>query len=123
MSGINLFVDTNILVYLLNGNKYIADILDHNQIHISFITELELLSKQDLSPVEIKHVQGLINQCIVIDINDAIKKQAIALRKQYRFKIPDALVAASAMYYELPLLTSDKQFSKIQETDILILDI
>lgn len=123
MIGINLFVDTNILVYLLNGNKYIADILDHNQIHISFITELELLSKQDLSPVEIKHVQGLINQCIVIDINDAIKKQAITLRKQYRFKIPDALVAASAMYYELPLLTSDKQFSKIQETDILILDI
>ncbi|MCD4696513.1 MAG: hypothetical protein K8S16_09765 [Bacteroidales bacterium] len=43
MSGNSLFVDTNIILYLLSGNSTIADILHKKQIFISFITQLELL--------------------------------------------------------------------------------
>ncbi len=36
-------VDTNIILYILNGNKELAEKLYKKNIHISFITELELL--------------------------------------------------------------------------------
>jgi predicted nucleic acid-binding protein len=49
MSGNKLFVDTNIFLYLLDGDNTVADVLSGNQIYISFITELELLSFHKLS--------------------------------------------------------------------------
>jgi len=55
MNGNNLMIDTNIAIYLLNGNKQIADLLDQKNIFISFITELELLSKSDLTTNE-RHI-------------------------------------------------------------------
>ena len=36
--------DTNIIIYLLEGDSAIAELFDQNSIFISFITELELLS-------------------------------------------------------------------------------
>ena len=52
MIGNKIFVDTNIILYLLNGDETIADLLDGKQIYISFITELELLSFKNLNDTE-----------------------------------------------------------------------
>lgn len=41
--------DTNIIIYLLQGDKAIAELFDQNIISISFITELELLSAKKYS--------------------------------------------------------------------------
>lgn len=43
MNGNNLFLDTNIVLYLLSGDKTVADILFEKTVFISFVTELELL--------------------------------------------------------------------------------
>jgi predicted nucleic acid-binding protein len=37
MSGSSLLIDTNIALYLLSGNKTIAEILDGSTIYVSFI--------------------------------------------------------------------------------------
>ena len=44
MSGNKLFIDTNIVLYLLNGDQTLAELLHEKQLYISFITELELLA-------------------------------------------------------------------------------
>lgn len=44
MNGNKVFVDTNIILYLLGGDSTIAELLNGKQIYISFITQLELLS-------------------------------------------------------------------------------
>ena len=41
MNGNNLFLDTNIILYLLNGDQTLADLLDGKKLYISVITELE----------------------------------------------------------------------------------
>jgi predicted nucleic acid-binding protein len=38
-------------------------------------------------------------------LNDDIVRRAIALRRQRRIKIPDAVVAATALHLGLPLMT------------------
>ena len=49
MSGSRLFVDTNILLYFLQGDREVIEMIADKNLVISFITELELLSFPKLS--------------------------------------------------------------------------
>jgi len=120
MSGNSLFVDSNIMLYLISGDETIADLLNEKHIFISFITELELLGFKELSVEESKKIHELIEESTVTDINSEIKKLVISLRKNYKLKLPDAIIAASAFYHNLPLITADKQLSQISELTILL---
>jgi len=122
MNGNKLFVDTNILIYLLQGEADIASILNEKDIVISVITELELKSFPKLSSKDSKLIDALINDCQVININDDIKKLAVEFRKSRKLRLPDAIVAASAHYSRLPLFTADKDFEKVEELDVVIFE-
>jgi len=119
MSGNSLFVDTNIILYLLSGNSTIADILHKKQIFISFITQLELLGYSAESEEENKIINDFISQCTVIDINQAIKKHVIAIRKKYKIKLPDAIIMASSIHFNIPLVSADSDFKKVEEINLL----
>ena len=43
MNGRNIFLDPNIILYLLSGAKTIASLLENKNIFVSFVAELELL--------------------------------------------------------------------------------
>lgn len=120
MSGNRLFVDTNILLYLISGDETVAELLDRKHITISFVTELELLGYKDLPESDLKIIQELINEATVIDINAEIKRLVVLLRKNHKIKLPDAIVVASALYLDLPLVTADKQLSQISELTLLL---
>ncbi len=107
--------DTNALIYFLKGDTRVLDIINENVIHISFISEIELLSKSTISKKEEKIINSLISDCIIIPYNDSLKSHVIHLRKKYKLKMGDALIAATAYYYQLPIITADKDFSNIQE--------
>ena len=77
MSGSKIFVDTNILIYLLQGDHELTQILNGKELVISIITELELLSFPGLKSNEIKVIKKLISDCQVININNEIKELAI----------------------------------------------
>lgn len=47
MSGNRFLIDTNIAIYLLAGDLRIAEMLDKTQIYFSFISELELLRREN----------------------------------------------------------------------------
>ena len=66
MSGNKIFLDTNILLYLLSGDITIAELLNGKQFYISFITQLELLGFSDLDPGEEEIIINLLNNCIII---------------------------------------------------------
>jgi predicted nucleic acid-binding protein len=119
MNGNNIFVDTNILLYLLNGDQTITEILDNKSIFISFVTELELLGYSKITEKEEIQIQELLSQLTIIDINSDIKKLAIKFRKSYKLKLPDLIIASTAYFLNQPLLTSDQQMSQIEEINIL----
>jgi hypothetical protein len=119
MSGSNLFVDTNILLLLLNGNRTIAQNIFEQNIFVSFITELELLVYKGISASEQKIIKSLLSDCVVIDINESVKKEVIKIKQKQKIKLPDAIIAATAIYLDLPLLSADKDFSKIDNLNLL----
>ena len=43
----------------------------------------------------------------------------IKLRRKYKIKLPDSIIAATSEYFNLPIITADKGFNKIEELNIL----
>ena len=123
MSGNKLFVDTNILIYLLNGDSDISKILDGKELVISVISELELKSFPNVTQTELAIIDSLVEECQVINLNQEIKKLAIEIRRTRKMKLPDAIVAASAYYSKLPIFTADKDFEKLEELDVIIYEV
>jgi len=122
MSGNNVFLDTNIVLYLLSGDTTIADLLMEQKIFVSFITELELLGYRDISKEDLIKIEEFLKEVTIVDINSEIKKVVVELRKNYKIKLPDAIVAATAFYLNIPLLTSDKELGKLTELQIVLYD-
>ena len=114
MNG-SLLIDTNIALYLLNGDKSISEILDNRNIYVSFITELELLGYPYLENEDISIIGEFLKNCIIVDLNQMIKKITISIKQQYKIKLPDAIIAATSYYLNIPLLSADKVFDKINE--------
>lgn len=123
MNGIDLqaVCDTNIAIYLLSGDKELADLLHGLDAKLSFISELELLSKPDMTQPEATKTKAFINSCTVIEMSPAIKKKTIEIRQRSRIKLPDAIVAATAISLNLPLITADQQFEKILGLTVVII--
>lgn len=69
-----------------------------------------------------KKLIALIDDCWCIEWNAEIKAQTINLRKKYKIKLPDAIIAATAITYELPLVSADQGFSQIEELDFILLN-
>ena len=59
MSGNKIFIDTNIAIYLLDGDTSLAEILDQKQLYISFVTQLELLGYQGLNRQQEQQIEEL----------------------------------------------------------------
>ena len=110
-----LIVDTNIIIYAFQGNNYIIDLIEGENLAISFITEIELLSWPKLTEQEILELKKFIHSCRVIEYSSSLKELVISIRKKYNLKMSDAFIAASAILDESPLLSGDNIFSKVKE--------
>ena len=119
MNGTNILLDTNIVLYLLNGEETIIPLLDEKNLFLSFITQLELLGNQHLKPGDILKIKQFISECTVIDITPAIKELVIDIRQKYNIKLPDSIILATSLWLNMPLITADQDFKKIDIADLI----
>ncbi len=122
MSGNKFLIDTNIALYLLSGNKTIASILEGADLYLSFVSELELLGYKKITGKEHAILKKFISDCIVVDINSEIKKNVISIRQESNVKLPDAIIAATAIFLAVPLLSADKDFRKVSGISLVLFE-
>jgi predicted nucleic acid-binding protein len=113
MNGKEILVDTNIILYLLEGSDTLEGILQGKDIYLSFITELELIEYKGNSEAKEKQILDLLNDCSIISMNNLIKEKYVELRKQHHLKLADTIIAATAMVFDMPVITADKQFKTV----------
>lgn len=119
---IDFIADTNFLIYAHEGEQIIEPFLEYN-FGISFISEIELLGFKGITNAEEVKLKQMIADCFSIEWNGKIKEQTIALRRKYTIKLPDAIVAASSLVYGITLVSADKGFSKIEELDLVLIEV
>ena len=99
--------DTNILIDLLNGVvEANNEVGRYSQVAISRVSWIEVLTgvrdEEDQNRVE-----NLLAFFEMIELDEAVSRRAIELRRQYRLKVPDAIVFASAKLGDSVLVTRD----------------
>jgi predicted nucleic acid-binding protein len=105
VAGVIALFDSNIVIDFLNGIEAARDeLVQYNQVYISPITWVE---------AQVKAPQGLEDATrLAIDANfkriemtEAVLIESLALRRNHRLKLPDALIWACARVNGWPLVT------------------
>jgi len=99
-------LDSNIIIYHLNKEPIATNFLSDNcdYIAISQITFVEVLSFP-FSKEEELNVRELLSHFKIIDMTTNISNQAIKNRKLKKIKIPDNIIASTAIVHHLILVT------------------
>jgi predicted nucleic acid-binding protein len=120
MNGLRFVADTNFLINVHEGITKTEPFLDGTVI-ISIISEIELLGWPGLTSLEKRKLKTMLEDCIIIDLNPEIKDLAIEIRQQFSIKTPDAIIAATSKFMQLPLVTFDKGFKKLKNIEIILI--
>jgi predicted nucleic acid-binding protein len=109
--GIKYLWDTNTVIYYLQqqfpaqAEKFMDNLLREAPACISSITEIELLCWTTATEKDMKVLNDFISDTLVVELERVIKLKAADIRKQYKLKLPDAIITATALVYELTLIT------------------
>jgi len=110
-----IILDTNIIIELFKGNVETEELLkkiDEKEFAISVITSMELYYGA-INKRELNKIKKFLKSFNLLTINEEISKIALDLIEKYSkshgLDIPDALIAATSLYYEVPLLTYNKK--------------
>ncbi len=117
-----ILLDTNIIIELFKGNSETINLLKsikEENFSISIITSMELYYGA-LNKRELNVIKKFLKNFELLPINEKISKISLDLIEKYSkshgLEIPDALIAATAIYYDIPLLTYNrKDFKYIKE--------
>lgn len=103
----NYLLDTNVLIDIHAGR--IALGASVGRYAYSVISEIELLSWPAIKPVQDQELRYLLGHLHRVEVDAAVREAAILLLRQYRLKLPDAIIAASAQVHDATLLTNDQR--------------
>jgi predicted nucleic acid-binding protein len=110
MNG-KLLLDTNTILGFLKGQPSLVALLGATEkaLCASIITRMELLSFHSMTQEEAKEIRDFLDELPIVPLNADVEETAIRLRRATRHKIPDAIVAASAIVAKAELVTYDRE--------------
>ena len=98
--------DTNILIDYLRGMPAARTELErYDDKAISIVSWMEVLA--GASPTVERGTRDFLDSFAVIELDHAVADRAVALRRQRRVKLSDAIVWASAQVHAMLLVTRD----------------
>jgi len=104
--GAKYLLDTNVIIDFssqkLPAKAYhnLSGIIDEFP-QISVINKIELLSLSTVPAAIVQFAEG----ASVLPLDEKVVEKTIELRRKYRFKLPDAVIAATAIVFDLTLIT------------------
>ncbi len=108
-SGYSRYLDDMLSV----ENSDFMDSVLENAPAMCFVVKIELRSFQG-DIVKENTIADLVNNCLIMELSDEIIEKTIELRRKAKIKLPDAIIAATAIVHNLTLLsTNDSDFVKV----------
>jgi predicted nucleic acid-binding protein len=112
MSGIEkLVLDTNAVINILNNKekfRFLSEAFPDNEKVVSVITQIELLGYPDITKEIDELIRSFLDGIVIILPDIEIVETAIQIRRNKpTLKLPDAIIAASAIALNATLVTND----------------
>jgi len=119
--GQRFIIDSNVIIdytasrLLLKGSDFVEQIFNADFM-ISVVIKIEVLGFNDV-PTKLVAMEEFVNTATVLPLDEIVTKQAIQLRRKYKkLKLGDAIIAATALVYDLTLITRNTaDFKNIAE--------
>jgi predicted nucleic acid-binding protein len=118
MEQFQYLIDSNAVIdYLGNkfpeeGMNFMNKVIDNVPI-VSVITKIEVLGFE-ISAENYKLLSDFMSDAIVLDLSDNVVDECINLRKKNKVRIPDAIIAATAIVNNFVLISRNvSDFKKI----------
>jgi predicted nucleic acid-binding protein len=115
-------LDSNVVIDFLDA-KLPDDakefIFNLNYPIISVASRIELSIFPNYAPEKAKILEEYINYCTILNMDEVIVLKIIELRKKYKIRDFDSIIAATALVYNYPLITNDKGFLNIKDLKVI----
>ncbi len=115
MAKVSVLLDTDVFIDYFNTGRF-SVLFDRTRFvaYDSIVTKKELLSKPGLRDAERQAILEELRACRIVKLTSSITTRYTALRQRYpSLEKADALIAASALVKNLPLVTRNKKHFKI----------
>ena len=118
-------LDTNAILYYLKDDSNAVSVLREiftrdAPVYVSAITELELFAFSNLGPQEEALIEEVLATISVIPVDSHMARLAAFVRREYRLKVPDSVIAATAMFTGSTLITRNtRDFKKVTALSLL----
>jgi len=123
MSGTKYLLDTNFILSILKSDAQVLAELTSRQIlagecAYSTITRMELLGFHLITQEEETLIKQKLEHFSCLPLTKDIEDRVIDLRQSRKIKLPDAIIAATALYFGIELLTMDKHLLTIVRSGV-----
>lgn len=123
--GERYLIDSNVIIdYAANrlplkGSDFAENIFN-SEFLISVVVKIEVLGFMDL-PDKTKGLEDFLDTATILPLDDALALKTIALRRlNKKLKLGDAIIAATALVYDLTLITRNiSDFKNIADLKLL----
>lgn len=116
MSGVKFLLDTNIIIGFLKKKENVIERLKEKDINLSScaysaITRMELLGFPRITYDESNAIKNFLNDIYYFPIDRVLEDQTIKIRQLIKIKLPDAVIAATAIHHNIELITLDTELT------------
>lgn len=103
---VKALLDTNVLIDFLRGIPAAqAELARYDDMAISVITWMEVLAGAPQALAQA--TRDFLHDFQLIELDSEIAERAVAIRREHRLKLPDAIIWASAQVHARLLVTRD----------------
>ena len=118
MSGIKYLLDTNFIIGLLKQHPdvqamVVSQAIQSTQCAYCSVTRMELLGFHGIAADEIALIERKLACMTYLALNRHIEDEAIRLKQWRKIKLPDAIIAATALTNHIALLTLDQHLHDV----------
>lgn len=113
-------IDSDVLIDYLQGlNTAKLELDRYPKREISIVSWMEIMAGAD-STEEAKACQGFLNSFTIHQLSMEVANEAVKIRKEFRIRLPDAIVWATARSQGCLLVTRNTKDFPASEPDIRI---
>jgi len=122
--AVTYLLDTNAIIYHLQGAAELDSVFSEIsegavEPAVSVVTQIELLGFPQISPREEAAINSLLRNFTIADVDRTIAERAVGLRRKYGLKLPDAIIAATALVLDACLVSRDVDLKRVRGLRLL----
>lgn len=123
--GPGFLIDSNVAIHFLNGTltpkaEVFLENVFKEECNISIITKMEILGHKFLSLEDKEDAEAFVKSSKVYALSNLIVDTTILIKQAKRIKLPDAIIAATALIHDFTLVTRNtKDFYDIDGLKIV----